>query len=137
MESKEILVWESFPLRDDYPRSLLLLILLAALPAGVYVTLGDPALVVVALLLPGLSLWRYFLPTTYEMSDDGVRFVTLGVTRARPWSHFRNYYVHDVGIHLSSFPAPSPLDPFRGTFLRFRGNREEVVRFIERRIRKA
>lgn len=84
-----------------------------------------------AVLLPA-ALAKWFLPTRYELGPEGLAIRFLGITTRAPWSRFRRFYPHSVGVHLSTFEVPSPLDPFRGLFLRFRGNREDVVARLEK-----
>lgn len=83
------------------------------------------------LLLLGMTAAIY-LPVRYTLDARGVTTRFLGVPTHRRWDHYRNFYVHDAGVHLTTMPQPSRLDPFRGHFLQFAGNRGEVVAFIER-----
>jgi hypothetical protein len=78
------------------------------------------------LLLLGMTA-NTFLPARYRLDERGISTWFLGAPSFRPWSHYRNYYVHDTGAHLTTMPDPSPLDPFRGHMLMFAGNREAVV----------
>lgn len=68
-----------------------------------------------------------FLPVRYRLDERGVTVWFLGVPSSRPWQHYRNYYLHATGVHLTTMPRPSALDPFRGHFLLFAGNREQVA----------
>ena len=126
--------WRSFPLVDDFPKSALLVALLLAVAAGVAVSLDGIGLGVLSLVLLSLSVARYFYPTGYELSEPGLCTRSWLGRATRPWSAFANYYVHDVGVHLSPFGRPSVLDPFRGTFVRFTGNRDAVVGFVRRHV---
>jgi hypothetical protein len=130
------LEWTSWPARDEGLRSVLLTLLLAAIIALLFLAFGQLGWIG-AVLLP-LSLARYYLPTRYELGEKGLTLHFLGGCRLRRWDSFRRYYPHRIGVHLSPFEAPSPLDPFRGQFLRFSGNREAVLRALERHgLRKA
>jgi len=82
------------------------------------------------LLLLGMTSTIY-LPVRYKLDERGVTGYFLGVPTFRDWRHYRNFYVHENGVHLTTMPKPSPLDAFRGHFLQFYGNRDEVVAFIE------
>jgi len=72
-----------------------------------------------------------YLPVRYKLDGRGVTGYFLRVPTFRDWRHYRNFYVHKNGVHLTTMPTPSPLDAFRGHFLQFSGNRDEVVAFIE------
>ena len=122
--------WRSFPLVDDFPTSVLLVVLLAAAGIGVGVSFQSVGLGVLSAVLLSGSVARYFYPTWYELSESGVSVRSwLGEAR-KSWAAFARCDVHRVGVHLSPFGAPSALDPFRGTFLRFAGNGEAVVAFV-------
>ena len=77
----------------------------------------------------GMNL-TLFVPTTYRLDSEGVTVRYLGTTGFRKWGHYRNYYFHDTGVHMTTMPQPSRLDPFRGHFLRYSNNREAVNAYI-------
>ncbi|MDT9120716.1 hypothetical protein RSW84_25110, partial [Escherichia coli] len=68
-----------------------------------------------------------FLPARYRLDAKGVTTWFLGLPSFRPWEHYRNFYAHDTGAHLTTMPRPSPLDPFRGHLLLFADNRAAVL----------
>jgi len=131
------ITWRSHPLLDDWPRSLLAPAALLGI-AGLVLCAGFGIfLAALSLGLLIVALRRYFLPTHHALSRDGVRTTFLGASRSMKWSDFNNYYPHDIGVHLTPLTRPGALDSFRGTFLRFTDNREEVLRLVENHIRKA
>lgn len=82
-----------------------------------------------------LSLHGHFVPRRYRLDDEGVTVWTLGIKKFRPWEFFRSYYADDMGVMLSTFTYPSPLDSFRGTNLRVgREQRAAVIAFIQSRL---
>ncbi|MFP4058232.1 MAG: hypothetical protein ACLF0G_15300 [Candidatus Brocadiia bacterium] len=119
---------------DDYPRSLLLLGLVAVACAAAGLGFGGVGYALLAGALLSLSLCRYFLPTRYHLDDQGAAVGFLGQWRRVPWGAVRRVSVHREGVHLSPFARPSRLDSFRGTYLRFAGNGQEVVRFVRSRV---
>jgi len=131
------LEYRSLPLRDDYPRSLALVAIVLAICIGLAVSFGAAGYGALAIGLLGIMLARYFVPTRYVLDDEGVRARFLGREVARPWSEVRSIYAHRDGVHLSPFERPSTLDPFRGLYVRFAGNREAVLAHCERHVRKA
>ncbi|MBN2080723.1 hypothetical protein JW859_00810 [bacterium] len=73
-----------------------------------------------------------YLPIRYQLDARGITSYLVGLPSHRPWSHYRNFYAHDTGVHVTTMPAPSALDAFRGHYLQFAGNRDEVLAFLER-----
>ena len=136
-ESNRELVWKSHPLRDDCPRSIAALL---ALPAVTFlVLLGGfgTFLAALSLVVVAASLGRYFFPIVYRLDEEGVRLEFLGLPRIRKWSSFRNYYPHDIGVHLATGTKPKAIDAFQGLYLRYNGNREEVLDHVKRHIPSA
>ncbi len=80
------------------------------------------------------SLGRWFFPTAYRLTPEGVELRFLGFSRRRPWGDFRALYPHRMGLPLSPFERPSGLDPFRGLFLRYAGNGAAVEAYCRQRI---
>ncbi|GIW73249.1 MAG: hypothetical protein KatS3mg102_2791 [Planctomycetota bacterium] len=131
--SPPALAWTSWPVRDDWPRSLVLVAIVLGLAVAVgwsFASAGWGAFA--ALVLLG-ALGRYFVPATYRLDAQGLTVRTLGQKRHRRWSEIRAYYPHHDGVFLSPFARPSPLDPFRGLYLRYRSpaDRAAVERFLE------
>ena len=139
-DARHSLTWVSHPAADD---PLYKFVLLVGLMLGISVGAswafdqsGELLFGVLAFVLLFLSMARFFLPTRYHLTEDGLRVRFLGRKRHRPWSEFRNFYPYRIGVLLTPFPRPSRLDSFRGQFLRFNGNHDEVLEFIARHIKK-
>jgi hypothetical protein len=82
-----------------------------------------------------------FIPARYKLDAEGVMVRFLGAPGFRKWAHYRNYYVHDTGVHMTTMPKPSRLDPFRGHYLQYgvpgsQGERALVVPFIKEHLRE-
>jgi len=127
----ETLRWRSHPVVDDYPRSVLLVALVVLAGVGTGISFGGVGYAVLAAAVLVGSLGRYFAPTRYELDAEGVWVRFLGHVRRVSWGDIRRVSVHREGVFLSPFERPTRLDAFRGTFLRFAGNRGEVVSFVE------
>ncbi len=127
----ESLRWRSHPVVDDYPRSLGLIAVVTAVCVGVWVSFDGIGYALLAMAFLVGSLVRYFVPTHYELDAAGVSVRFLGHVRRVPWGQIRRFAVRREGVQMSPFERPSRLEAFRGTFVRFAGNRDEVVSFVE------
>lgn len=78
------------------------------------------------------SLASYFFPSHYTLDDAGISRALLGRRSTRSWSEFRRVDMRDNGLFLSTFARPSRLDSFRGVFLPFHKNRDQVVYYVQR-----
>lgn len=126
------LQWRSWPIVDDFPRSLVLLAALAGSAAAVGVAFGGLGYALLAAALLSISLGRYLLPTAFELDQSGAAARFAGQRRRMAWGEAKRVSVQRRGVYLSPFERPSRLESFRGLFLRFAGNANEVVRFVER-----
>ncbi len=92
------------------------------------------------LLLLGMTA-TIFLPVRYKLDVQGVTVSFLGAPSFRKWAHYRNFYSHDTGVHLTTMPTPSGLDPFRGHYLQYgaadsMGRREQVLAFVQQHLQE-
>jgi hypothetical protein len=79
-----------------------------------------------------LAVRDYWSPTFYTLTEEGVEVRFWGYTRRKPWHALRSFYPDRNGVLLSPFPTPHRLENFRGVYLRFDDNREEVLAWIQR-----
>ena len=82
------------------------------------------------------SLSSFFLPTQYLLDNDKVRIKFFFTIREKKWGMFRSYYVDKNGVLLSPFEKPSRLENFRGQYIRFDRNKDQVVNFVKSKIGK-
>jgi hypothetical protein len=129
--------WRVHPLTENAWKSLLLWLIIAATGIGAYQWTGWPGMGAIAVVLLVVSMAPYIFPTNYLMDVDGIEITFIGVKRFREWTEFRNFLPHKDGVHLSTFKRPNAMEAFRGSYIRFKpGNREEVLRFLEKHIKK-
>lgn len=129
----ELLRWCYHPVREGGGRLLAVLAFLTGMP----ILLGwlyGPFFVILSLVILGGSLGTYFLPTEYIVYSGGLETRFIGVTRRFAWDQFRSFYPDRNGVLLSPFPSPSRLENFRGLFVRFNHNRDDVLAIVRERV---
>jgi hypothetical protein len=126
------LSWQSLPARRSPLRTGLVMIVLAAMFAFVSWYTSSAFMGLVLTVVLALSLGAYFFPTWYTFSADGIVVRTLVTKMQRPWATYRSHWPDRNGVLLSPFPHPSRLENFRGVFIRFENNRDEVLAFVRR-----
>ena len=126
--------WVVHPLRDNWKRSVLLALFLTLFFLGVYWSFQSGFVTLLSALFLIGSLHRYFLPFRYECYEDRLVVTSLFYRTTRPWSDFHSFYVERNGVLLSPFAKPSRLENFRGVYVRFGGNRAEVIDFVKRKV---
>lgn len=129
-ESSTTLNWRIHPFKRDWKVSggLCLVLLLVPILTTAYV--GSLALGIFFMVVMLVSLSRFFLPTEYQLNSDGVTIKSTFGTQQRNWAQFRSCYPDKNGVLISPFAGPSRLENFRGMYLIFEKNREEVLAFV-------
>jgi len=84
------------------------------------------------------SVVTFFVPTDYELDEEGIEIVSLFFVRNfRPWEDFRSFYTDKVGVQLSPYSKPSRMAVYRGNFIRFSpDNREKVIALLDEHIKQ-
>jgi hypothetical protein len=135
MNDQEALKWVTHPVRRSSLITVLVILFLFVVWMVVYLATSSLFLTGLSVLIMLGSLSSFFLPTRYELSQDKVRIRFFLTTRERQWNAFRSFYVDKNGVLLSPFDKPSRLENFRGVYVRFNRNKDQVVEFVESRIR--
>ena len=129
------LQWSSLPVKKNIWVSIGVILFLFAIWFSVYLTTSNPFLVALSVLIMLGSLSSFFLPTRYLLDDDKVRIKFFFTIREKKWGMFRSCYVDKNGILLSPFERPSRLENFRGLYIRFDRNKDQVVDFVKEKIK--
>jgi hypothetical protein len=132
---EDVLTWISHPLKKNKRNTILVILFLVLTPAIVFFSTQSLFFLILAFLILLGSLSSFFLPTTYELSSDRVKVRFFLNTKEVEWKNYRSFYVDKNGVLLSPFEKPSRLENFRGIYIRFNQNKDEVVNFIKERIK--
>lgn len=83
-----------------------------------------------------LFLWSVIVPTRFVLSDEGIIVDHLAYKRNFSWDQFKKFSTEKNGIFLSPFEKPSRIENFRGIFLIFNNNKDEVTAFVKKKMTK-
>ena len=83
------------------------------------------------------SLSSFYFPTHYRLTDKEITIKTKMQTITKKWSQYRTFYPDKNGVLLSPFVRPSRLENFRGIYIKFWYNKDEVVDFVRGQLEKA
>lgn len=134
MLDEVVLRWSTHPAKRSAKISILVILLLFVIWLLVYLTTFSPLLTVLSVVIMLGSLSPFFLPTSYELDNRKIRVRFFFNTKEKEWSAFRSFYVDKNGVLLSPFERPSRLENFRGLYVKFHKNKEEVVDFVKSKI---
>ena len=80
------------------------------------------------------SLRSFFFPTTIRLDKHGITVKEPLFTRIRPWSKCKSLHQDRFGVLVSPFAFSTRLENYRGVYLRFVDNKDEVLEFLKRRM---
>jgi len=129
-----LLSWSTHPAKGRPLVTTLVILFLIVLAVLVYLLTYSAIFTVIAILILYGSLTQYFTKTTYEFTDTKVRVKYVVNKIEKEWAQYRSYYVDKNGVLLSPFPSPSRLENFRGLFIRFAGNKDQVMEVVRQKI---
>lgn len=134
MSDEVVLRWSIHPVKRSAKISIFVILFLFVVWFLVYLTTFSPLLTILSVVILLGSLSPFFLPTYYELDNEKVKVKFFFNTKEKEWSMFRSFYVDKNGVLLSPFERPSRLENFRGLYVRFNQNKEEVVDFVRSKI---
>jgi hypothetical protein len=136
MSDPSVLKWRSHPFRRKKLVSFLVILCLVAVWVSIYLTTFSIIMTLVSIFILLGALSPFFLPTEYELTSDKIKVRFFFNQKEKEWSFYRSFYVDKNGVLLSPFDKPSRLENFRGIYIRFDQNKDQVVRFVSSKIKK-
>ena len=132
---KVLLQWRCHPLRRKPWVSIKVSIFVILVGVLVYyATDNSKAFATLALVVMFASLAKFYFPTSYKLTERNVIVKTTTQTLTKDWSIYRSFHPDKNGILLSTFARPTRLENFRGLYLMFSENRNEVIEIVKDRI---
>jgi len=114
--------------RPRQAKAVVAVIVLAGAAAGY--GFQTPLLGILALVLLTAAVSDYLFPLRYVLGPEGISVKGLLHRRVMPWSRLRRVAKDDLGVKLSPLPRPSRLEAYRGIYLWFADNADQVMATI-------
>jgi len=128
------LAWACHPVRRKPIVSVAVSVLILVVGAAVLYIMQSGLFALFAMVVMFAALAKFYFPTSYRLSDRRIMIKTTTQTLYKDWKIFRSCYPDKNGILLSPFAEPSRLENFRGLFIMFNNNRDEVTAFVKERL---
>ena len=132
--SSVVLEWKTHPMRKRPVAATIVTVFILVVGILVFSTTSSKAFTVLALVVLFMSLAKFYMPTAFKLTDKEIIIKSTTQTVKKEWSMFRSFYPDKNGVLLSPFVRPSRMENFRGMFLMFNDNRDEVIAFVESHI---
>jgi len=127
----EELSWVSHPAKARKTAAIITLFLIFLIMWMVYSMTQSLVMIFFALLLFNAALSSFFFPTRFTITEEKVIIKYMFTSQEKDMSMFRSFYPDKRGVLLSPFTRPSRLENFRGVYVRYDGNKDEVDAFVK------
>jgi len=136
-ESEDIILdWICHPAKRNMKVTVGVSILIAILVVVVYYATFSVWFTILGFLILTGSLAGFYFPSHYQFTKDKIIIKTKMQTLEKKWSQYRSYYSDKNGVLLSPFARPSRLENFRGIYIKFWYNKEEVMAIVKDKIKR-
>jgi hypothetical protein len=130
------LEWVCHPAKKNMTVSVLVSALIVVLVSLVYFITFSIWFCVLAFLILFGSLSSFYFPSRYILTENEIMIKTRMQTVVKKWSQYRTFYPDKNGVFLSPFVRPTRLENFRGLYIKFWYNKDEVVAFVKEQVEK-
>ena len=103
---------------------------IALASAGGFLAIGPAAGLLVCLALV-CFLSDFLFPVTYLITNEKATCKMLLNRTEIKWADVKRCYLDDHGVKLSPLDRVSRLEAFRGVYLRFQGNKDQVIETVK------
>lgn len=125
-----VLSWTVHLARKHPLKLITSLALIAAASAAGYQAIGVAASVLVAAAMVA-SLADFLFPNRYVLTTGGAECRMLLKSAAIRWENVKRCYLDDQGVKLSPLDRQSRLEAFRGVYLVFGENQQQVIETVK------
>lgn len=121
--------WRSWPLEEGGLPAWMLSAVAVSMIVAVGLTTGSVQWALIACAVLAASAWRFFIPTHYELSAQGLIQEVFGRQRRIAWRAFESAEPCREGVYLRF--ANTTFGLSRGMYLPWGAHRAEVVAFVD------
>jgi len=126
----KILTYTVFPMRESVIKAAIFWIVILFTIWGVWLNIESLIMTIIAGAVLIASLSSFYLPTTYRLDGEGAAWSRFSGSRSISWSRVRRVADEKDGLFLSPFSGKSMMENFRGLYLPYRNNRDEILLLI-------
>jgi len=135
-DENTILEWVCHPAKRNKKVTLAVSVFIVILVIVVYYATYSVWFTILGFLILTGSLAGFYFPSHYRFTDDKIYIKTTMQTLEKKWSQYRSYYPDKNGVLLSPFARPSRLENFRGIYIKFWNNKDEVLAVVGDKIKR-
>lgn len=130
----DLLAWTTHPIKKRPLAAVLVSLFILLIPFIVLSITSSKIFGFLSLVVLFASVAKFYFPTYFTLTDSEAIIKSSTQTIKRKWSEFRSYYTDKNGVLLSPFVEKSRLENFRGIYLIFNDNGDEVMKIVKQKI---
>lgn len=125
------LEWKTHPMKKRPLAATLVTIFIFVIAGLIYSMTESKVFPTLALIVLFASLAKFYLPTKFTLNDKYIIIKSTTQTIKKEWVNFRSFYPDKNGVLISPFLEPTRMENFRGLYLIFDNNKDDVISFIK------
>jgi hypothetical protein len=134
-DEEVIFEWTSHPLRQKPGKALFFWVVMGLVLGAIYAAFHQVGWVILAALFLFGSLSDFLFPTRYRVTASGVEVRRKFGKVTKEWSDFRRADFERFGVFLSPFAKPRRLENYRGLFLPYPTQREQLETIVREKLK--
>lgn len=134
-KSADLLAWQTHPIKKRPLAAVLVTLFILFIPFMVLSITSSQIFGFLSLVVLFASVAKFYFPTYFRLTVDEAIIKSSTQTVAKKWSEFRSYYPDKNGVLLSPFVDKSRLENFRGIYLMFQNNNDDVMKIVKQKIK--
>ncbi len=131
-----ILDWVCHPAKRNMKVTVAVSVFIVILVAAVYYATYSVWFTILGFLILTGSLAGFYFPSHYRFTENKIIVKTTMQNLVKKWSQYRSYYADKNGVLLSPFARPSRLENFRGIYIKFWNNKDEVMAIVKDKVKR-
>ena len=133
-DSAKLLSWKIHMARRNPSRAIAVAILIIICSYFIFYTMEDFFFTFISTIVLIIMVIPYYLPTTYILTEEGVRRKMLFSNQSRAWSEFNRYASDKNNVKLYTMKQSSRLDNYRSFLLICNKNKEQVIEIVDKKL---
>lgn len=129
-----LLAWTTHPIKKRPLAAFLVTLFILFIPFVVLSITSSKTFGFLSLVVLFASVAKFYFPTYFTLTDSEAVIKSSTQTIKRKWSEFRSFYPDKNGVLLSPFIDKSRLENFRGIYLIYDNNADEVLEIVKQKI---
>lgn len=129
-----LLTWTTHPIKKRPLAAVLVSLFILIVPFIVLSITSSKIFGFLSLVVLFASVAKFYFPTYFTLTNSEAVIKSSTQTIRKQWSEFRSYYPDKNGVLLSPFVEKSRLENFRGIYLIFDNNTDDVMKIVKQKI---